>query len=64
MREIGQQLLDEARSLPHGSMEWEWRIRAAWKYDQWLRDIAAQDWTEWPPQHLLDRAMGREQIAA
>ena len=58
------QCLDEAKKHPEGSAEWEWRIRAAWHYHQIIEDLPVAEFTEWPPQDRLDRALGRGQIAA
>ena len=63
-REHAMQLLSEARDWPEGSDEWTWRIRAAWKYQQSMDGLPVADWTDWPPQDGLNRALGREQIAA
>jgi hypothetical protein len=44
-------MLGEAQAFPHGSLDREYRIRAAWTLDQISRGVAACDWTDTPPQH-------------
>lgn len=51
-REIAIRLLTERRAFQPGSLDWDYRTRAAWKLDQMDRGIPSQDWTEEPPQGL------------
>ena len=50
--EIAIRLLIERRAFPPGSLDWNYRTRAAWKLDQMARGIPSQDWTDEPPQGL------------
>ena len=38
------QMLHERRMFPHGSLEWEWRTRAARKYIAIIRGVPANEW--------------------
>jgi len=43
-------LLREREAYPVGSPDWQYRTRAAWKLHQGQSGVAAQDWTETPPE--------------
>lgn len=49
-------LLNEAEAFPAGSLDWDYRRRAAWKLDQMNRGIPVCDWTEEPPQQTRKAA--------
>lgn len=57
-------LRKEARRFPPGSMDWEYRHRAAWKIDQWHMGIPSQDWTDMPSEGLAAYAATADRIAA
>lgn len=47
--DLAAQLLAESRAYPIGSLDRDYRRRAAWKLDQMNRGIPACDWTDEPP---------------
>ena len=51
-RALSDQHLAEAAAFPVGSLDWEYRIRAAGKLDQLARHIPVIDWTDEPPEGL------------
>lgn len=62
-RALSDQHLAEAAAFPVGSLDWEYRIRAAWKLDQLARGIPSRDWTKEPPEGLA-AYIERMEIAA
>lgn len=46
--ELAATLFDEACAFPTGSLDRQWRERAAWKLEQMAAGIPACDWTEEP----------------
>lgn len=51
-RALSDQHRAEAMAFPVGSLDWEYRTRAAWKLDQMARHVPVIDWTEDPPEGL------------
>lgn len=49
---LAQKLLTERKAFPVGSLDWEYRTRAAWKLDQMARGIPANEWTDMPKERL------------
>lgn len=48
-RNAARKLIADARAFAARSLEWEWRLRAAWKLEQSARGIPADFWTNEPP---------------
>lgn len=42
-------LLTDRQAFNVGSLDYQWRTRAAWKIDQMRRGIPVNDWTDEPP---------------
>ncbi len=64
-RALSDQYRAEAAAFPVGSLDWEYRTRAAWKLDQIASGIPSQDWTKEPPEGLAAWAhTERMEIAA
>lgn len=57
--------LAEARAYPPGSLDWLYRIRAAWTLDRMARGVAVIEWDDPSPQELAAWAnTERMEIAA
>lgn len=52
MADIRDECITEAAAFPPGSPDWTYRLRTAWKHQQWLDGIPSRDWTEQPPEGL------------
>lgn len=46
--EMAEKLWAEARAFPAGSLDRQWRERAAWKLEQMDAGVPACDWTNEP----------------
>jgi hypothetical protein len=46
-RQSLRRMLHERPAFDRGSMDWEWRTRAARKYVAILRGVPANEWSKW-----------------
>ncbi len=50
-RALAEKLLHERKAFPIGSLDWDYRTRAAWKLDQLSRGIPTTEWTDMPKEN-------------